>query len=166
MMPEDIIEFARHILSKGDLLIFEGRFFDTAIPVNITSPKDIEAGKEYTLVVASLIEKYAPIYIKESNKWYFESYHSAAIEFCTPHLHTHNEMVNGRIYSKIGWLKEIEENKIFKAAYTRLERWLKKNYNNYDKTWWYSPMVHKWSITGGTLCLGSSIAKKIQLNKT
>ena len=141
---EELNEFKEIILNKNEMTILD----ETGKTVDELNPN-----KNYTILINKISEKYPP-----SNGLF----KSACIDLKTPDI-IKEGIVNGRIFAKIGYLETTEENKIYKSAYSKLERWLKKRCNKLDNYWWYSQKIESWSKNGGHLFLGDINAKKIKL---
>ncbi len=167
MIKDDKVDFLNFILSK-EIIAYDGRFFNSKSPESIKDVNKLSACKEITLIEESLSNNYYPIYEGRGEfegKWCFDLYNSPNIEFSVPYKVKSNELVSGRIFAKMGWLKNDEDNKKYKSSYRKLERWIKNNYSKYDEIWWISERVRDWSAAGGFLCLGDQNAGKVRLSK-
>lgn len=89
----------------------------------------------------------------------FDTLRDPVIEFSRSSLYSRDGLMPGRIYAKIGWLREPKHNRAFRSWYASLERWLKKRYYRLDSmykgkrvmSWWVADEALAWAKSGGRL---------------
>lgn len=155
MDENDDEEFIAMLRARSDTALFVGRFFDTPTPTPQRIP-NYGSRAELELVNTSV----APTPVchgrgagEYRGRYLFDSYSDLHIEFTRSRLEN-RVLVAGRIYAKIGWAKPEEVNKVGRAWYGSLERWIKKRYRRHRGIWWIGPSAEKWSLAGGRLAFG------------
>ncbi len=169
MLDIDVIDFLHLVRDKKKFVILEKYSFSTETPQPYMGPiNNLLIDNESLLLIDSfLFERYKPKFDQSLKKWIFSSYDSPIIEFRIPKILEDNRLLNGRIYSKIGWLQSDEDNKKFKSSYGKLERLIKSRFEKVSGIWWISDNVKKWSLASdGVLAFGGELALSRKLLKS
>lgn len=168
MIESELQEFFEFIKSK-EIIIIEGYEFDSENVIPSTKPfRSIFTDNEKILLVNKhLFYSYKPQFIEGRDKWIFPLFETPFIELTFPKRLNKSKIVNGRLFTKIGWLDLDSDNKIHNSSYRKLERWIKKRCLKIKDTWWVSEEIKKWSLeTDGELLfgIGSSFSRKLNIN--
>ena len=160
MTLSDEDSFLDFLFARNDTHLLGGCFFDSRKPTPIGSKAATRNVPEITLVNKLIMAE--PKAGKRGSgdftgKYTFDLLCDPIIHFSRSRLRK-KRLVNGRIYAKIGRLKPMEANAVYKSWYASIERWLKKHYRVINKTWWFGPEAWDWSKAGGVCCFGGELA--------
>jgi len=156
MLPQDEREFVAMLFERGDTYVFSGRFFASRIPVPQESSGRLGRCRELTLVARGVMPR--PRCSSEgegaaSGKYLFDSYRDPCAEFSRCRK-WRSQLLAGRIYAHLGRLDGAEANRVHKAWYQAMQRWLKKRCRPH-RGFWVAPHAERWSRAGGQLRFGS-----------
>lgn len=158
MLEADEEQFLEMLSRRKDTALYPHGPFQSSHPQSISTVSPFGTRQSYTLLLSSI----ASPPDEKSRVYSFGLYTHPIIEYSRSYFHN-DTLVSGRIYAKIGWGKSPENNRLHRAWYTSIERWLKKRYQKVHKIWWVAPEAQLWSLKGGLLALGSPLAMKISL---
>ena len=158
MDTEDDNEFINMLLNRSDTIVLLGEFYDTNNPFAIDYiPKYKEANR--LMLTNKIINENCycskQIFKDGREKYMFDLFYDPNIEFCRCYFNN-QILMQGRIFAKVGWLKNEEHNKVYKSWYASIERWIKKNYKKIDNSYWIGKSAEMWSLRGGKLVFGST----------
>lgn len=160
MTATDEIDFADYLANRGDTLAVAGLTFSSPHPARIDlSSHDLPLEKHITLLHSELSQSPSR---RDDDLYVYDMFRDAFIQF-TRCQHDHEVMVSGRIYAKIGWLKDTDGNKLYLSWYGSIESWIKKRYIRLRQDWWVGPDAERWSRAGGQLALGNKLARHVSL---
>lgn len=153
MAADDEHEFFAFLRARGDTVIHLGHAFRTQSPEQLdTLPPNVE--RYITIVHSGLAEGYPPQRTGASGHFAFPLFRSACVEWTRSVVLRGGELEAGRVFAKIGWLTQPDDNLVYKLWYAAIERWLKRSLRQLDSTWWIAPSAEQWSRAGGVLAFG------------
>jgi hypothetical protein len=153
MTANDEVDFFAYLCARDDTLVYLGRDFHTRCPPHLDSLPSYEA-RHMTIVHRRLSNLYPPQQQDQSGRYSFPLFASASIEWTRSAIASGDALEAGRIFAKIGWLKQHDGNEVFRVWYAAVERWLKKSLSRLDNDWWIGSAAEAWSRAGGILAFG------------
>lgn len=145
LLDGELAEFLLELEKKGFDFLVENQVYQRTQAYSLIANGSILNSKNIFLIRNDLYDRYNQMYELERKPYKYSLFDHPVIELSFPRKLGVTSMINGRIFAKIGWLKNETDNKIYLSSYKQVERLIKKRCSKIDDFWWVSDEVKKWS---------------------